>query len=226
MLLALLTFSSLKLLLSFVLHLENNFNLCIMILQAIRKFDLIGKFYASSLGQKWIQNKLKTVFPHLNLPGKNIDIGCGNGMITQHLRQQNYHCTAMDVANLSIVPSVEVVVYDGLSMPFEDKHFDTALLLTVLHHTPDPIPVLKEAARIAKKIIIIEDIYNNKVQQYLTYAMDTLVNLGHSSMTYQNKSDKEWKAAFKALNLELIETSSKPVLFFFRQATYVLKTAN
>ncbi|BDS10285.1 class I SAM-dependent methyltransferase [Aureispira anguillae] len=195
-----------------------------MILQAIRKFDLIGKFYTSKLGNQWIQNKLKAVFPHLNQHEKHIDIGCGNGMITHTLRQQQYHCTPLDVANLSIIPTVDVIVYDGLTMPFEDKKFDTALLLTVLHHTPDPVPVLKETARIAKKIIIIEDIYRNKIQQYMTYAMDTLVNLGHSSMTYQNKSDQEWKATFEALDLELVEESSKSVLFFFRQATYVLKS--
>jgi ubiquinone/menaquinone biosynthesis C-methylase UbiE len=195
-----------------------------MLLQIIRKFDLIGKFYASSLGKKWIHNKLKSVLPHLNKNEKNLDIGCGNGMITQTLRKKGFACTPLDVADLSILPDVEVLVYDGLVMPFREKEFDTALLLTVLHHTPDPILVLQETARVSKKIIIIEDIYSNKVQQYMTYAMDTLVNLGHSSMTYQNKSDSEWKAAFEELDLELVEDSSKSVLFFFRQATYVLKT--
>ncbi len=195
-----------------------------MLLQIIRKFDLIGKFYASSLGKKWIHNKLKSVLPHLDKNEKNLDIGCGNGMITHTLRQQDFPCTPLDVADLAIMPDVNVIVYDGLSMPFEEKVFDTALLLTVLHHTPDPVPVLKETARVAKKIIIIEDIYSNKIQQYMTYAMDTLVNLGHSSMTYQNKSDLEWKATFDELGMELVEESSKSVLFFFRQATYVLKT--
>lgn len=195
-----------------------------MLLQIIRKFDLVGKFYASSLGKRWIQNKLKSVLPHLNKNEKSLDIGAGNGMITNTLRQQGFPCTPMDVADLSILPDVNVIVYDGLNMPFQDNEYDAALLLTVLHHTPDPIPVLKETARVAKKIIIIEDIYKNKLQQYMTYAMDTLVNLGHSSMTYQNKSDAEWKATFEALGLELIEESSKPVLLFFRQATYVLKT--
>jgi len=195
-----------------------------MLLQIIRKFDLIGKFYASSLGKKWIYNKLKSVLPHLNKNEKSLDIGCGNGMITHTLRQQHFPCTPLDVADLSILPDVKVIVYNGLQMPFQEQEFDTALLLTVLHHTPDPVLVLKETARVSKKIVIIEDIYNNKIQQYMTYAMDTLVNLGHSSMTYQNKSDSEWKVTFDELGLELIEESSKPVLFFFRQATYVLKT--
>lgn len=193
-----------------------------MLLQAIRKFDLIGKFYASQLGQKWITNKLSTVVPHLNQEDRILDIGAGNGMITQHLRQQGFNSTPLDVANLSILPEVETIVYDGLNMPFESQSFDVGLLLTILHHTPDPIPVLKEAARVCKHLVIIEDVYSNIVQQYLTYGMDTLVNLGHSSMTYQNKSDKEWRAAFEALNFKLNHSSSKAVLGIFRQATYVL----
>jgi len=195
-----------------------------MILNAIRNVDLIGKFYASNLGKKWIDKKLRNVLPYLNTTEQLIDIGSGNGMITHTLRQKGFSCTPMDVADLSILPDVEVVVYDGLNMPFEDQHFDTALLLTVLHHTPDPIPVLKETARIAKKIVIIEDVYKNIIQQYMTYGMDTLVNLGHSSMTYQNKSDQEWKQAFKELGFSLEQESSQSILFFFRQATYVLST--
>ncbi len=193
-----------------------------MLLKLIQKVDLIGKFYASNLGHKWIENKLKMVWPQLNSHQKIIDIGSGNGMISHTLQQKGFDTTPLDVADLSIIRTVEVVVYDGETMPFENKKFDTALLLTVLHHCPDPIPVLKEAARVASKIIIIEDIYSNPIQQYLTYAMDTLVNLGHSSMTYQNKNDREWKAAFEELNLTLVEESSKAVLGIFRQATYIL----
>ncbi len=194
-----------------------------MLLHLIRKIDLIGKFYASNLGKNWIKNKLQPVLPHLSKDQKILDIGSGNGMITHHLRGRGIATTPIDVANLSILPDVESIVYDGSTMPFDNQHFDTGLLLTVLHHCPDPIVVLREAARVSQQLIIIEDVYSNVVQQYMTYAMDTLVNFGHSSMTYQNKSDKEWRATFEELGLTLVEQSSKRVLFFFRQATYVLK---
>lgn len=194
-----------------------------MILQAIRKFNFIGKFYASNWGKKWVAAKLKNVLPYLNKKDKIIDIGCGNCMVINTLQENGYTCTALDVADLSIVENIKVVVYDGEKMPFENQDFDAALLLTVLHHSDNPELVLKETARIAKKIVIIEDIYSNKIQQYLTYFMDTLVNLGHSNMTYQNKSDAEWKKVFEALQLKLVAESSRPVLLFFRQATYILE---
>ncbi|MGH1339130.1 MAG: class I SAM-dependent methyltransferase [Aureispira sp.] len=194
-----------------------------MLLQLIRKFDLFGKFYSSRFGQAWIRKKLRPVLPHLTKGQQHVDIGCGNGLIVESLRQQGYPCAAVDVADLSIVPEVKVTVYDGLHLPFEERQFDTALLLTVLHHTPDPIPVLEETARVAKRLVIIEDVYSNIIQQYMTYAMDTLVNLGHSSMTYQNKSDAGWKEAFEAMNWRIVAQSSQSILFFFRQATYVLE---
>lgn len=194
-----------------------------MILQVIRKFNFIGKFYASNWGKKWVAAKLKNVLPYLNKKDKIIDIGCGNCMVIKTLQENGYACTALDVADLSIVENIKVVVYDGAKMPFENQYFDAALLLTVLHHSDNPELVLKETARIAKKIVIIEDIYSNKIQQYLTYFMDTLVNLGHSNMTYQNKSDAEWKKVFENLQLKLVAESSRPVLLFFRQATYILE---
>ena len=66
----------------------------------------------------------------------------------------------------------------------------------------------------------------NVVQKYLTFGMDTLVNFGHSEMTYQNRSLEEWKLIFKDLNLEIIAEKQKRVLLIFRQATFVLKTSN
>ncbi len=197
-----------------------------MILQFIRRFNILGRFYRSSIGKKWVANKLEPVLPHLSVSEKIIDIGSGNGMITYTLKTKGYQVTPLDVANLSIVPTVETVVYDGQKMPFENQTFDTALLLTVLHHCPDPIIVLKEAQRIAKQLIIIEDVYSNPIQKYLTFAMDTLVNFGHSSMTYQNKSDTEWQITFEKLGLQLEQCTSNRVLLFFRQNTYVLKATH
>ncbi len=205
-------------------YLLSSLILLFMLLQLIRKFDLFGKFYRSRLGQAWIRKKLRPVLPYLTKGQQHVDVGCGNGLIVQHLRQQGYPCVAVDVANLSIVEDIAVTVYDGLHLPFEDRQFDTALLLTVLHHTPDPIPVLQETARIAKRLVIVEDVYSNPLQQYLTYGMDTLVNWGHSSMTYQNKSDAGWKAAFEAMNWRIVAESSQSILLFFRQATYVLES--
>lgn len=194
-----------------------------MLLNSIRKYNLLRRFYESKTGKKWIRNKLASVLPYLDKADNIIDIGCGNGLISQKLTENGYHCTPVDVADLSIANNINVIVYDGRHLPYQDKSFDVALLLTVLHHCEQPLDVLQESLRVASRVIIIEDIYSNKIQQYLTYGMDTLVNLGHSNMTYQNKTDSAWKAAFDELGCILKASSSKNVLGVFRQATYVLE---
>lgn len=190
-----------------------------MILSTIKNIPFIKKAYLN-IGNKWVHRKLETVLPHIH--GNTIDIGSGNGMVAFYLQNKGYQMTALDVADLSIHPKIKTIVYDGEKMPFENQQFDTGLILTVLHHTNDPFVVLQEAQRVCKKLIIIEDIYTNVVQQYMTYFMDTLVNLGHSNMTYQNKNDPEWKTTFKQLGLKVVFEKQKRVLLFFRQVTYVL----
>lgn len=191
-----------------------------MLLNGIRKLNFFKRIYTGRIGQWWIKRKLQTVIPHLSKEDKILDLGAGNCLIAHYLQQQGFDVTAVDVANLSIVTGLQPVVYDGNILPFDHQTFDTVLLLTVLHHTPDPVAVLREASRVARRIIIIEDIYHNRIQQYLTYCMDTLVNLGHSKMTYQNKSDTEWKQVFEQMGLQLIAQQNRRVLGIFCQATY------
>jgi SAM-dependent methyltransferase len=183
----------------------------------------IGKWlYSSEFGKKWISEKLACVTPFLQKGDKVVDIGCGNARLAYELKQKGFDICLLDVANLSDFSDFTPLVYNGNQMPFEDKKFDKALLITVLHHTENPLEVLRETKRIAKEIIIIEDIYRNIFQQYLTYFMDTLVNFGFSNMTYQNRNDAEWKHVFSALSLKIQAENEKVVLFFFRQKTYFL----
>lgn len=60
------------------------------------------------------------------------------------------------------VTSVDIDQYDipnfvrasADNLPFEDNSFDVAVLAEVVEHVPNPIKVLKEAMRVAKRVII------------------------------------------------------------------------
>lgn len=195
-----------------------------MVLKIIESSAYLKKKYFNRWGRSWVNKKISAFLPFIHSSDKVLDIGSGSGLVTQSIRDKGIDCSPLDVANLSYDERVKPIVYDGENMPFEDKAFDVSLILTVLHHTPNPEAVLAEAVRVSKKIIIVEDIYDNKVQQYLTYFMDTLVNLGYSKCTYTNKNDAEWKACFEAQNLQLLEVQYRRVLFFFKQGTYYLSS--
>ncbi len=187
---------------------------------------LIGKagkwIFQTPFGKKWVEEKTQRVLPFLTPGATILDLGCGSGYITRSLREKGWNVTPADVADMSFSEDIQPLVYDGVHLPFPDNHFHTTLLLTVLHHTQNPELVMKEAVRVSRQVILIEDIYENIFQQYLTYITDTVVNMGFSRMTYQNKNDKEWKTLFRQMNLDLNSVIYNRVLLFFRQATYVL----
>ena len=195
-----------------------------MILRLLQSSSFLKKLYFNKLGKAWVKKKLGAFEEHLPPRSEIIDIGCGNGLVTHELREKGHDVTPVDIAKLSYSKKVSPVVYNGKHIPFKSKSFNFALLLTVLHHTENPEKLLKEAARVAGNVIIIEDVYNNTFQKHLTFAMDTFVNLFYSKCTYQNKNDTEWKQLFEKLNLKLILSKEQRILLFFRQAVYILKS--
>ena len=194
-----------------------------MALRIIHSIPFLKRLYFEKLGLNWIQKKVRPFESFLKKEEKIVDIGSGNGLITHFFRGKGHRVTPVDVVDLAYNDSVRPTVYDGKTMPFSDKHFDTALLLTVLHHCEQPDAVLTETKRVAKRIIIIEDIYKNPIQKHLTFFIDSLVNLGYSDNPHTNKDDEDWRTTFKKMNLELVSVSYHPVFFFFLQAVYIVE---
>jgi ubiquinone/menaquinone biosynthesis C-methylase UbiE len=79
--------------------------------------------------------------------GKIVDIGGNNG----HTFGENPNVTVVDI-DLYDIPNF--VRADAQDLPFKDKEFDTAVLAEILEHVPDPVKALKEAKRVAKKVVI------------------------------------------------------------------------
>jgi len=195
-------------------------------LRLLYAIPFLRRLYFNKLGWWWIRRKVAPFIKHLSPNDRIIDIGSGNGLITDYLRQEGFDVTPLDIIDMAYHERVSPVVYDGDVMPFEDKSFDVALILTVLHHIEEPDAVLVETQRIAQKIIIIEDIYNNSLQKYATFFMDWLVNLGYSPAPHTNKNDKGWRMTFSNMQLKLLHTAQWRVLLFFRQVVYIVHSIN
>lgn len=161
--------------------------------------------------------------------GKNdkiLDIGCGEGTIAKKLINKGYQVTPLDVANKCRYPEIKPIIYDGKHLPFPNDSFDTTLLLTVLHHTSDPLMLIKEAKRVSKEIIIMEDVYTNFLEKMLTWIGCSLFNHEIVKHPHSNKRDEEWREAFDKLELKASTFCSYRQLFFFwpfRNVIYLLK---
>ena len=120
-------------------------------------------FFRTKQTFEQIQNHIKG--------SKIIDIGSGEGYLSKILKDKGFNIYPIDVKDRNKIDSINFQVYDGQKIPFEDKSFDIALLMTVLHHTQNPDEIIKEAFRVSDRVIIIEDIYESKFEKYKTFIL-------------------------------------------------------
>lgn len=165
----------------------------------------------------------KMVLPYLSKGEFILDIGPASCTVTEALIDQGLHVFPLDVENYSIVDAVLPTLYDGYRMPFKDNQFDTSLILFVLHHTPDPVQVLKEVKRVSRKVLILEDIVTSPAHKSLTAALDSLMNLEFYDQPHTNKSDKEWRDVFEKLGLKLLTQEYMSSTVIMRHALYFLE---
>ncbi|MBZ9650474.1 class I SAM-dependent methyltransferase [Psychroflexus montanilacus] len=169
-------------------------------------------------------SKAKLIGGFLNDSTTIVDIGTGSGGFAHFLSQNNFKVTPVDVVDKTAQDGITPVIYDGLHLPFNDETFDASMLITVLHHCPNPEQVFAEAVRVSKtKIIVLEDVYSNKIMKRLTWFMDSLVNMEFKGHPHSNKSEAQWEALFQQHNLKVKKKTKTQVLAIFTQVMYHLE---
>ena len=137
---------------------------------------------------------------------KILDLGCGSGIVGNQFKeffQAEFFGT--DIIDRRAVP-LDFEIFDGKNLPFPEKSFDVVLINYVLHHSEDPISVLKEAKRVARDKIVIyedlpEDILSKLICQLHGISFDNF--FGNPTKT-SFKSEREWEKIFKGLGLNII----------------------
>ena len=175
------------------------------------------------LWEKDTARKLSWVHQYLKKEDKILDIGSGPCFMASFLMERGFDVTAVDVQDLSAFKKIKPIIYDGKKLPFEKNVYDVSLLLTVLHHIRDFKTTIKEAKRVSKRIIIIEDVYHSTFNKYLIYFFDSLVNWEFLNHPHNNLDDRQWKRLFKEENLTIENTQYHKIAYFCTQATYSLR---
>jgi SAM-dependent methyltransferase len=78
-----------------------------------------------------------------------LDIGCGEGELARHLPDGAWIGLDNSPTMLERAPPPNIVG-DAAALPFPDCSFDSAALLYVLYHLPDPAQALAEAHRVLR----------------------------------------------------------------------------
>ncbi len=94
-----------------------------------------------------------------------LDLGCGDGKIGEMAAKEGRKVILADVYKHPNIDTTGLEFHSfgqGDTVPLGDAMVDTTLLLTVLHHSDDPIQTLREAQRVTipgGSIIVIESVY-------------------------------------------------------------------
>jgi len=93
-----------------------------------------------------------------------LDLGAGTGQIPIELCRQCENCrvlavdmsvSMLDTARINIelaglIDRIMLDRADAKDLPYEDEQFHAAISNSIVHHLPDPLPALKEAARVTR----------------------------------------------------------------------------
>src|SRR5919108_1423747 len=87
-----------------------------------------------------------------------LDVGCGDGLLAYLIMQKRPDIKIKGVDILKRGQTrIPVESFDGEIIPYGDGTFDVAMFVDVLHHTIDPMILLHEAIRVARKGVVIKD---------------------------------------------------------------------
>jgi SAM-dependent methyltransferase len=135
-----------------------------------------------------------------------LDVGCGDGLLDQALidRRHDIRIHGIDVA---VRPSAQipVEVFDGSHIPKPDASFDFVLFADVLHHSNAPLELIREAARVGRRGILIKD---HTLEGFLAGPtlrfMDDVGNARHGvALPYTYWTHARWKQTIDELGLEV-----------------------
>ncbi|HNX68821.1 MAG TPA: class I SAM-dependent methyltransferase [Candidatus Omnitrophota bacterium] len=136
-----------------------------------------------------------------------LDLGGGWGFYAAPMKKRGHEHLVVDVVKPGY-QQAPVVIYDGGRIPFPDKSFDVTLLVTMLHHVPDPEALFREVRRVTRdKVIVVEDLYHHKLGRFWTIFRDRMLNLEWLDHPHQFRKHEEWLGFFERQELEAVTFS-------------------
>ena len=135
-----------------------------------------------------------------------LDVGCGDGLLAARIMQAK---PSVRISGLDVLvrPQTHIPVtgFDGLSIPFADGQFDAVMLVDVVHHAQEPETLLREAARVSCRQLVLKDHLIQGILGGPTLGfMDWVGNARHGvSLPYNYWPPATWQRVIASLGLTL-----------------------
>ena len=182
-----------------------------------------GKAVGRLLKYTWwkprAKKSAKHILPYIPRGANVLDIGAGNGLIAEIIaKERDAEITLVDVMdwNLSSLP---LRLYDGGRLPFQDDQFDIALLCDVVHHAENEEALVKEALRVARKVIIVEEAHEHSGMSIFANVADNLQYILYGMpLGVHSRNGEQWLHFFQN-----ISSKARCVGTYLQHAVYVLE---
>lgn len=183
--------------------------------QGFTAVDLAGALH----GKLVLGRRIKILAQHLAalIPSGSrvVDIGCGDGSLDRLITQK---VPKISIAGIDVLvrPNCYIPVqsFDGFNIPYPDDSFDIAMFVDVLHHTRQPIVLLREAARVAGTIVIKDHNRSGFLAGPTLRLMDWVGNAPHGVvLPYNYWSRDQWETALSELRLKTVKRETKLHLY-------------
>lgn len=141
-----------------------------------------------------------------------LDVGCGDGKLSSLLMSLRPDLT-IDGVDVLVREGTHIPVraFDGAELPFADRSYDAVLFSDVLHHTPDPMVLQREAHRVTNGHVLIKDHFVKGLAAATRLRMmDWVGNARFGvSLPYNYWRERQWYDAWESIGLhpERIVTS-------------------
>jgi SAM-dependent methyltransferase len=170
--------------------------------------SLLDQVHETRVRGRRVDRLVAHVAPLLPADGRVLDVGCGDGRIARALLQLrgDVSLRGLDVL-VRPETAIPVARFDGRTFPYDAGAFDAVLFVDVLHHAEDGLALLREAARVASRAVILKDHCADGLLAVPTLRfMDEIGNRRHGVASPGNYwPEARWRAAFDALGL-VVET--------------------
>ena len=134
-----------------------------------------------------------------------LDVGCGNGLLA-HLIMQNHPGVEIKGADVLVRDEtyIPVELFDGRNVPYDNASFDVVMFVDVLHHTEQPMALLREAKRVARHAVVIKDHFREGLFASSTLRFMDWVGNAHYGVALPHNywSRPQWREAIETLGLK------------------------
>ena len=185
----------------------------------------INPFYFARKGLYQNVSKLIT-----NLNGKLLDVGCGTKPYENICNVDEYIGLEIDDEG-NRQHNYADVFYDGKTIPFEDKSFDSILSNQVFEHVFNPNQFLKEINRVTKMggrfLITVPFVWDEHEQpydyaRYSSFGLKHILSENGFEVVRHKKSNNGVGVIFQLINAYIYKITLTKSVYFNMLTTFIL----